>query len=75
MTSEHVLGRLSVVSSDLRRRVDACRAEAKARWRAEGHTEDELHDEDARWQDFVARMEISKRELDAVFGKLHATGA
>jgi hypothetical protein len=64
----HVLGRLSVVSLDLRDRVDTCRAEAKARWREEGHTEDELREEEVRWQDWVARFEASKREMDAEFG-------
>jgi hypothetical protein len=71
----HVLGRLSVVSLDLRDRVDTCRAEAKARWREEGHTEDELRDEEVRWQEWVARFEASKREMDAEFGEPDTTGA
>jgi len=71
---EHVLGRLSVVSLDLRDRVDACRAEAKARWKADGHTEDELRDEETHWQDYVARMVTSKRELDATFGDSRSAG-
>jgi hypothetical protein len=71
----HVLGRLSVVSLDLKNRVDACRAEAQARWRAEGHTEDELRDEERRWRESVARFEASKREMDAEFGDSDTSGA
>jgi hypothetical protein len=75
LIESHVLGRLSVVSLELRNRVDACRAEAKRRWREEGHTEDELRDEEVRWQDWVARFEVSKREMDAEFGESDIAGA